>query len=265
MKPVVFAMGPVARGEPRAKAADRFGVMLMALLRKRIDVQVTATYDDLLALIASGEAQLAWLPPAVFVRAHDGHGAELLVGGVRERSTRFRGALFVKSERRWASPEDLRGLRVAWVDRISCSGYLFPRLALRDRGIDPDLHFAAQHLLGDHAAVARAVALGTADVGATFVAEATPGGGRTRRHAGWSLEVDPGIMREVLVTDPIPADTICASTATDRALRQEATAVLAELHQSEHGRRVLSTLFGVESFAPADPADYAVVRRAIAP
>lgn len=264
MDPVVFAFGPVARHPGRTAAAARLAVLLAEAVGRRVVHEVCPSYDELLDSVAERRPRFAWLPPAVYVRAVDDHDVALVVGGERAHSMQFRGSLFVKRERPWRTPEDLRGLRVAWVDPISCAGYLFPRLSLIDRGIDPDRFFAAQHMLGDHASVARAVALGTADVGATFVAEEHRQPEEPQLRAGWAMEVDPAIMRGVLLTEPIPSDTICASSSVDPDLLARVSAALCSLHESETGRDVLGTLFGVERLLPVDPDGYASVRRALA-
>lgn len=259
MDRLVFGSGPIALAETRRKHRRAFARLLTDLLGVEVVLVVASTYEELSSLVGRGEAQLVWLPPALFVRALDGGLVTLLLNGVRAQGSRFRGALYVRADATWRDEVELQGATVAWVDRDSCSGYLFPRLALSDRGIDPDMHFGPQLVLGSHDAVARAVAAGRADVGATFVDCFASGVERP----GWSFEVEEDVMRTVLSSDPIPADTICAAPSMPPPLRARLDAALRCMHETPEGAAVLAGLFSVDRFDTADPADYAPVRRAL--
>lgn len=251
-----MAMGPTARNSKVFASAQRFAAIFMGLLSRRVCIEVAATYTDLLATIGSNQAHFAWLPPAVFVHGQAEHGLRLLVGGIRENRATYRGTLFTRNNSTIQRSSDLQGAKVAWVDANSCAGYLFPRLALRDAGFDPDSLFGSQDFFGDHAAVARAVALGQADVGSTFIHEVTG-------EAGWSLEVDLDVMRPVLSTEVIPSDVIVAAPAVERTLAMEMTAYLSEIHSSAGGARTIAEVFGVERFEPVPLSAYERVAAAI--
>jgi phosphonate transport system substrate-binding protein len=262
MEELVFGMGPVALSQARAAARSEFAARLGDALGAEVDVSAAQSYAELGAMVERGEVHFAWLPPALCVRMIDAGHASLLASSVRGHGARFRGVLFTLDASPIRAIEDARGRSVAWVDEDSCAGYLFPRLALRDRALGPDAFFGKQHLAGSHNAVVRAVALGRADVGATFLDE-TPGAGAEGR-PGWTLEVDARLMRTLLVTDPIPADTICAAGHVDAVTCARATAALTRLHEEERGRRAIGTLFGAHRFERVDVAEYDVVRRALA-
>ena len=265
MDRLVFGMGPIALGGARERHRRSFAARLSEVLDLEVVVVVASTYDELSGLVARAETHLAWLPPAVFIRSFDRAEVQLLVGAVRAHGSRFRGVLYVRDEMPWQSLDDLRGLRVAWVDRGSCSGYLFPRLALLEADVDPDTYFDRQFLLGSHNAVARAVALGKADVGATFI-DQTRGSrnGAAISRPGWALEVERDVMRSVVVTDPIPADVIGATRSVGPDLRAQLVDALASMHERPRAAEALLGLFGVDRFEPAHPDRYEVVRRALA-
>lgn len=265
MDRLVFGMGPIALAEARQRHRRAFAAKLSEALDAEVVVVVASTYDELSGLVERGETHLAWLPPAVFIRSFDRGDVRLMVSAVRAHGSRFRGALFVRSEMPWNDLSDLRGLRIAWVDRGSCAGYLFPRLALIDARIDPDTYFDKQFLLGSHNAVARAVEVGKADVGATFIDQTPAARGRPERleRPGWALEVEPDAMRAVLVSEPIPSDTIGVAPELDPEVRDRLVDSLTTMHEDPDGAGILGGLFGAARFQVAGPADYEPVRRAI--
>lgn len=180
-------------------------------------------YHRLLEAMETGDVDLAWLPPILAAQAaHDGRAVPLAVpvrGGVSSYST----ALFVPERSAVRSPQDLEGLRAAWVDRQSVSGYLLIRAHLRSLGVMPERAFTSDRFFGSHEAVVRAVIDDSADVGATFIhLDERPGrrGPRILR-AGWG----DAKVRVIAHAGPIPSDVVAASTrlgAAEARLVQDA-------------------------------------------
>jgi phosphonate transport system substrate-binding protein len=259
MQRIVFATGPIARAPMRRQPRRDFAQMLSRSLGVEVVVVVASTYNELAGLMHRGDAQVAWLPPAVYVRSNERDGVQLLLETIRRGDSRFRSVLFVRSDAPYEGIDDLKGQAVAWVDQNSCSGYLFPRISLLDRGIDPRTHFKRELVLGSHEAVIRAVEVGTAAIGATFMDQ--NGKGST---PGWTIEVDAEEMRPLLLSDPIPADTICVRGDLDETLRSDLREALLGLHELDGGAEVIYGLFGAERFQPGAIDDYDAIRRAIA-
>ncbi len=259
---LILATGPLrVRGAIEEHRAE-VGRQLGAQLGCAVAVVPCTDYAGLEARVREGAAALAWLPPALAVRAVDAGHATLLAELVRGRGAHFFGALFVKSEASFMRVEDLRGARVAWVGPDSCSGYLFPRQGLVLRGLDPSAFFAHEAFCGSHAEVVRRVASGGADVGATFFNMDRARDDSGAISAGW-YDASDTPMRPVMTTDPIPSDVICASSRLDPALRAGALAALLELAADPRGRAALEAIFAAERFAPAREAPYAAVRAAM--
>lgn len=285
MRRLVFGMGPFGDAPTIARLRRTFAESMGEALGAEVVTVVASSYAELGGLIERSEAQVAWLPPAVYVAATDRAAVHLVAGAVRAGSRSFRGALFVRADAPWSDVEELRNTRVAWVDRHSCAGYLFPRLALGKIGIDASSFFREELLFESHSAVARAVVVGHADVGATFVSDAASGHSqrpadgargsmrppppdpadapRKHRLSGWTFEVAPDAMRELLVTDPIPSDTICGAENLDEETIGRIRTFFFELHASD-SHEILQNLFGVDRFVESAPGDYDVVRRAMA-
>lgn len=262
MGTLVLATGPLrVRGAVEERRVD-LGRRLGALLGRDVAIEPCVDYAALEARIRDGSAALAWVPPALAVRALDGGHAELLAEVVRGPSAHFFGTLFVQAESRIQRVEELRGARVAWVGPDSCSGYLFPRQALVLRGLDPGRFFGEEAFCGSHAEVVRRVASGAVDVGATFFNMDRGRSDSGAISAGW-YDASDIPMRPVMTTDPIPSDAICASSGLDPELRVRALAALLGVTADPAGRAALEVIFAAERFAPAREAPYAAVRAAM--
>jgi phosphonate transport system substrate-binding protein len=161
-------------------------------------------YPSLLEALYAGKVDVAWLPPLVAMRAAGGGRALPIALPVRRGISSFHSALFSLGGSPIVRPPDLVGLRAAWVDRQSASGFLVVRAALRAQGVDLATAFREESFLGSHDAVAEAVLTGAADVGATYLHHDARGSGVWR--AGWGT-TNVNVVARV---GPIPNDVIAA-------------------------------------------------------
>ena len=258
----VLATGPLrVRGATAERRAD-LAALLEARIGVPIDVVSFADYASLEERLHAGAIELAWLPPALAVRAVDAKVATMLADLVRAPGAFFYGTLYVLASSRWHRADELRGARVGWVDRDSCSGYLFPRQALVLRGLDLGRLFATETFCGSHAQVARAVLSGDIDVGATFLNMDVTRPETGASSAGWHDTTDEP-MRPLLTTDPIPSDVLCVGRAVSDEMRTRALDAFIGLAADPRGKAVLTELFSAERFEPADERRYAAVRAAM--
>lgn len=227
-----------------------------------VDVVTFADYATLQARLNDGAIDLAWLPPALAVRAVDAGRATMLAETVRAPGAFFYGTLYVLASSAWHRAEDLRGTRVGWVDRDSCSGYLFPRQALVLRGLDPGSFFASETFCGSHALVARALVTREIDVGATFLNMDVARSDSGSVSAGW-YDATEVAMRPLMTTGPIPSDVLCVGHSLDAAMRSRALEALVALPDEPRGQAVLREFFTAQRFEPADERRYTSVRAAL--
>jgi phosphonate transport system substrate-binding protein len=262
MDRLVFATGPVHLDEEGEDLRRDVARLMSEKLGRKVEFTVEPSYAMLLARIVGREVDLAWTPPALYVKAgrsvHATLRAERFAGGL------YQGAIFVREGSRITSPEQLRGRRVAWVDQQSCAGYLFPRAALREAGLDPDDCFASEMFAQSHARVVQLVMDGTVDAGATYVQLNDPRDSSKGMHiTGWTAFVDARAMRALAVSASIPADTICVTQRVDEEEARRLTEELAQFHTLPRAARMLRTMFGCDRFAVATALEYAPVRRAM--
>ncbi|MFK7987568.1 MAG: phosphate/phosphite/phosphonate ABC transporter substrate-binding protein [Sandaracinaceae bacterium] len=255
---LTLAIGPVHLDTEGQDLRRRLAMRLVDALSTPVEVVQTETYADVAAKLQGGEADLGWLPPAQYVRAEEDGPLTLLARVERSSGDGYRGVLFVRQDADVNTVADLSDKAVAWVDKDSCAGHLFVRLALREGG--HETQFSEERFAGSHHAVVQAVISGEADAGATHAQ--TLDDGETLLLTGWHPFVGADGMRPLLVSSPIPSDVICAAGALDAAVAHDVKAALLALHEEDAGDLV-EEFFGGARLVGADPSDYDTVRAAL--
>jgi phosphonate transport system substrate-binding protein len=132
-----------------------------------IEQHKAGDYRALVSAIDQGLVDFAWLPPLSAARVVRAKSAVPAAIAVRNGTTSYMTGLLALRDGKVQSLADLRGVRAAWVDRESASGYVVIRAALRAKGVSLVDAFAEESFVRSHAEVARALRTGAADVGAT--------------------------------------------------------------------------------------------------
>jgi phosphonate transport system substrate-binding protein len=182
------------------------------------------------------------MPPFLHIEAAR-HGAHLAAVCERAGALTYRSALFVRHDDPVRNLESLRGVRVAWTDRSSASGYVFPRLHVVST-IPAAQAFSEEQFLGSPREVCGAVADGRADLGACFTSEANAEDlrqtlvdvARIYPAANWRLRV-------LAVTRAIPSDGLVVAAAIDPATRARIAEALLRINDVSEGASALAKLF----------------------
>jgi len=252
-------MGPVHQDSEGRRLRRRLADRLSKLMGLSVEVITTASYTELAAKMSEGEALLGWMPPAVFARLEVEAGLRLLAAVERSLGG-YRGVLFAPADSGIEQLADLKGKRMAWVDRDSCAGHLFVRLGLRDAGFEPGELFGSEYFAGSHGSVVRGVLRGDADAGATH-AQTHPETGEVLL-AGWHPYAGRDGMRALLVSSSIPPDVICASRSLTPDHLDETRQALLKLHEGDD-RDLIDEVFGGSRLVGASTQTYDPVREAM--
>jgi phosphonate transport system substrate-binding protein len=244
--PVTFAVVPSMSPRKARPALDALTTHLEEMLGIPVHGVHSESYGSLVSALERDKVQFAWMPPALLVLADERLDLKPLVSAVRGDRTAYRAVLFVDAAAPYQAVEDLKGKTVAWVDSTSAAGYLYPRLHLAARGIDPASHFGEELFLKSHHEVAKAVLDGRADVGATFAER--PAFGSPIRRAGF-LEVEqPRPVRVLEWTALIPNDLIVAHGLLPLRQQTDFAQAILQLCTSPQGRKLLQAVFQAERF-----------------
>jgi phosphonate transport system substrate-binding protein len=206
-------LGVIPLGEGGDARVRTFVAALSSALETPIDLHQAADYRALASAVEQGLVQFAWLPPLAAARAVRSGAITPAAIAVRHGVTSYFTGLIALESSAIRSVADLRGLRAAWVDRESASGYVVIRAALRQQGVSLVDAFKEDLFVRSHAEVARAVESGRADVGATCfnVAAGSVQLGRSM-YTGMLGEALSNV-RIVAQAGPIPSDVFAVHRA----------------------------------------------------
>jgi phosphonate transport system substrate-binding protein len=231
--------------EPLA-GARAFAKTLGDSLDHDVSVEVALDYAAITQAVVSGRAHVAWMPPVAHARATLA-GAWLVAVAERQGALAYRSALLVRTDSIWTAPSGLRGVRAAWTDPSSASGWLFPRLHLLASGLDPKRDIASERFYGSPDRALAAVAHGEADLCACYVRNHAPEDAQAALDD--AEQVFRGAreqLRVLAVTDLIPPDGVVLGPGLDGAGRKRVTAALLGMHQLPAGRAALGELMQAE-------------------
>lgn len=208
-------------------------------------VQVVVAPNSQAAVTRTGTVRFdaAILPLFDYLFCQDENGVEAGLQLLRGDGLRtYHGELLVRAKDGVKDLTGLAGKRVAFVDRYSTSGFLFPAALLAAKGVKPDSAF-----LGTHKAVLAELMSGRADAAATF--------------AGVASGDDS--LRVLAKTAPIPNEPVFFRRGLDAGKRQKMIMALMQLSQTAAGPGHFEAVADISGFVPVDNSAYADVHKAI--
>jgi len=169
--PLRFGVAPAVCDERTQKEYDVLVQQMGRVLGKPVQLFVAKDYDELGQQILHGGLALAQVSNYLYIStlatAMRKDVAVRVISQERRTSNKqYVGVFVVKANSKVKALSELRGKKMAYVDKNSAAGYYHPRLRLRAAGYDPDTFFSATSFAGSHEAVAAQVKSGEADVGA---------------------------------------------------------------------------------------------------
>src|SRR5215467_11660384 len=139
---------PIGDSAGEAERVKAFAETVGGALGVTVELYTAWDYRVLVSAIERGEVDLAWLPPLSAARVVRSESCVPCAIAVRGGMTSYMTALVASASSKVKTLEDLRGVRAAWVDRDSASGYVVIRAALRDKGVSLADAFAEEFFAG---------------------------------------------------------------------------------------------------------------------
>lgn len=249
-----FAVAPTVDPAVLRKELAPFMAWLGHRVGRPVELSIPASYDDTGTALATGRAELALLPPLLFVRA-SAREPRLQPLAVRlfDGSRASDGYMLVRDESKIARPEDLRGHRVCYVDKASTTGFLLPRIWLRKANLVPDKDVDAL-VSGDHIAAMRDLIAAKCDAAAVY-----SGAFLTARQEGIAV----GKLRVLAITGRVPQDVMVAApdvAPSDIDKLREALLGFEPHRDIDAGR--IGEVLGITGFAPLQVSELELIRQA---
>ncbi len=165
-----------------------------------------------------------------------------------DNTASYRGYLFVRRDSRIRDVRSMKGRKMAFVEKATTAGYLFPLAYLKEHGItDMDHFFSSSYFTGSHDAAIHAVLEGQADIGAA-------------KHSIYDRMKadDPRVARDLVIIAEspwVPSNGLCVRKGLDEGLMQKLKQALLGLDKDPEGAAVLQQ-FGALRFISTNVSDY---------
>lgn len=163
-------------------------------------------------------------------------------------SSTYHAHVFARKDSGIRSVADMRSKRMAYVDRATTAGYVFPLAWLREHGIKSDRGFFSEtYFTGSHDAAIDAVLARKADVGAAKHSVYD----RVRKE---NARVDAELV-VLAESPPVPSNGLCVRKDLEPALQDALRRALLELEHDPEGAKILAQI-GAMRFIETTAADY---------
>lgn len=163
-------------------------------------------------------------------------------------SSTYHGYLFVRKDSGIKNVKDMRGKKMAFVEKATTAGYVFPIAYFKEHGV-PDINtfFSEYYFTGSHDAAIFAVLDKKADIGAA-------------KHSIYDRVrlADPRVDKELVIlaeSAKVPSNGLCVRKGLDRGLKEKLKKTLLNLDKDPEGKVVLQK-FGAIKFTETTVADY---------
>lgn len=249
---LVLGFVPTENAERLAETAKPLADELSKELDIPVEAFVSAQYIGLAEAMGARKVDIGFLNSFNYVLAKDLFDVEVILKTVRRGRGSYRSQFVTRSDTGIDSVRDLRGKRLAFVDPVSTSGYLFPAAYMMEQNVDPDTDLDRFIFAGSHDNALLALYRGEVDAAVSFE-DARP---RIQREY-------PDVMERLVVfeyTEWIPNDTVSLRAGLDDQLKERITAAFLSIAQTPEGRAALEAIH-VDGFTPAGDAEYDVIRR----
>ncbi|WP_270935620.1 phosphate/phosphite/phosphonate ABC transporter substrate-binding protein [Falsiroseomonas oryzae] len=161
-------------GENEADRMGRYGAY-GRLIEETFGVPVrlfqASDYSGVVQAFAGRHIEMASMSPAAYAAAwveSNGNVEPFLVTQEADGSTSYIAVMYVRADSGITSLDQMRGRSMAWADPNSASGFLIPRAALRQAGVNPDSFFGRTGFAGGHEQAIVAVLGRQFDAGVTW-------------------------------------------------------------------------------------------------
>lgn len=258
---IIFGFIPSSNIEEVEIISDSLCQLLSKETGLTIKAFVAPDYASLIESIRTKHVQIAWFAPMSFVEAENVAALTPLLTSVRAGKPYFYSGIFVRSDSRIFSIDDLKGKIMGFSDPTSTAGRIFPEADIRKKGYVPESFFKQVTYLGGHDKVVNAVLEGIVDAGASFANDTI--NLDNAWHQFLKNKDDVRKFRVIHYTDPIPGDVIACLTSLQNSSPDDIkniTNKLMKISNEPLGQRLIKKLNRTDSLLPAQIEKYNAVR-----
>jgi len=262
--PIIVAFEPSATSQEITAGGQELLDLLSTETGLTFKGVIPTSYAALTEAMGSGNAQIGWMATFAYILAHQKGYAEVALITNRFGSDHY-GAQFIARADAGFTPaadvpatdaeittlEQFKGMRPCFADPQSTSGYVIPLIFLKKAGLT-DADIKTPVFTQGHTQTVRAVyAGGICDYGATFV------DARTSSALAQDL---PDVMDKVIIVYQtaalIPNDNMSYAPDMPQNLRDQVTAAMLKIADTEAGKTALNDLYQIGGLVQVDDTAY---------
>ena len=242
-----IALLPDENASTLIQNAQPLKVYLEGVLKKPVEIIVTTDYSSMIEAMRFGRIEVGYFGGFSYVLAKSkAPEIEAFGVGVEKGKPNYHSILIATADGPVKEVADIKGKPFAFGDRASTSSHLAPRAHLAKQGLIGDADYKVVHL-GQHDAVARAVAAGQVPAGALSE--------QIYRVLVETKRIDPAKLKQIALSDPIPNYPLTMQSELKRELKDAIKRAFLELKDP-----AILKSFRVEGIAAATDKDYDVLR-----
>lgn len=217
-----------------------------------VEADVAKTYTGLVDAFKEKKAHIGFLPGLIYVKLKEELDIIPVVGQVENGKTTYKGYIIVGKDSGIKTIKDLKGKSFSFVNKLSTSGYLFPRLLLLDEGVtDLKEYFSKVEFTQDHLSSLISVHNGYVD------------GGVVSEFVFNSQEAEKyGNVEIIMETAEIPIGCFAIKADVSQEKIEKIKKALLEIGDKPEHRELLDT-FRVDGYAEVKDSDYDIIREAL--
>jgi phosphonate transport system substrate-binding protein len=239
------------------KQQERFRPLTEYLTKKtgvKVNMTILSRYGNILERFTAEKMDGAFFGSFTGALAIEKLGVEPIARPVNlDGSSTYRGYLFVRKDSGIRGVGEMKGKKMAFVEKATTAGYIFPVAFLKKSGVrDYRTYFQEFYFTGSHDASIYAVLGKKADIGAA-------------KHSIYDRvrKTDPRVDKELLIiaeSAEVPSNGLCVRKGIDKELRNKLKNALLSLDKDPEGKQVLEK-FGALRFIETTRNDYRVVSK----
>jgi phosphonate transport system substrate-binding protein len=234
------------------KRYEPIGTLIEARTGVKIRFTILSQYGNIIDAFTSQNLDGAFCGSFTAALGIEKLGIEPVARPVwRDGTSTYHGHLFVRKDSGIRNVADMKGKTIAFVDRATTAGYVFPIAYLREHGVrDIDSYFKEYYFAGSHDGPISAVLQREADVGCG-------------KNTIFDIVAarDPRVRNELLIlaeSPEVPSNALAVRGDLDPAIREKLRETLLAMDGDSVGRSVLEE-FGALRFIPTTKEDYSPV------
>jgi len=243
------------------KILESNGEVLRKYLEKttpyKFKVLVPASFQKVVDDFGDHKTDIAVINSFGYILAHERYLVEARLTVLRYGLSTYQSQILARAQGPVKKLADLQGRRVAFVDKVSASGYLLPLKMLQSQKI----HLKEEVFAGEHDAVVEMVYKGDVDAGATFYAPKEDEQIEDARRLVLAKYPDVEKKLKIIeISEPIPNDPLVFRHDLPEEMKEKIVTALLAFVATPEGKEVFAKMYGVTGLKKASDADYDTVR-----